>query len=65
VAGALEALISQKDYAVHNILSKTHSRILKISEEFEWWDPELFLNINREEDLQRLPSSISLKRHEK
>jgi len=65
VTGALEDLILQKEYAVHNILSKTHSRILKIPEKFEWWDPELFLSINREEDLQKLPSGISLKRHEK
>jgi molybdopterin-guanine dinucleotide biosynthesis protein A len=64
VTGVLEAMITQKDYAVRNMLSNTQSRVVKIPEEFPWWSPDLFLSINREEDLLRLPSDICLKRDE-
>jgi molybdopterin-guanine dinucleotide biosynthesis protein A len=65
VTGVLEAMITQKDYAVRNILSHAQCRIVKISDEFDWWSPDLFLNINREEDLKRLPPGTSLKRNDK
>jgi len=64
VVEVLEVLIAQKDYAVHKMLSSTSSRILQISEAFEWEFPDLFLNINREEDLRRLPPGFSIKADE-
>lgn len=65
VTSVLEVMITQKDYAVRNMLSNTQSRVLKISEKFEWWSPDLFLSINREEDLRKLPNDMRLKRNEK
>lgn len=64
VIDVLEVLIAQREYAIRKILSNTHSRILKISEKMEWESPDLFLNINREEDLHRLPPGFRWKRNE-
>jgi len=64
VTGVLKELIDQELYAVHQIIPRTQSRILKITESLECWDPNLFLNINREEDLQRIPPDIRKKLNE-
>lgn len=48
-------LINQKHYAVHRALDLVPSRILPISESLPFYSPNLFLNVNRKEDLENLP----------
>ena len=65
VAEVLKELIEQGVYAVHRILSRTRSRSIKITEQLECWHPDLFLNINREEDLSRIPPGTGVRQDEK
>jgi len=58
ITGILKEMIDRRHYAVHRILPLTRSRIVKIGEQLECWHPDLFLNINREEDLKRIPSNV-------
>ena len=51
----MEEMISNKDFAVNHLLTRCHSKIVPISNEMECWLPELFLNINSKEDLDRIP----------
>lgn len=52
---AMEEMISNQDFAVNHLLTRCHSKIVPISKEMECWLPELFLNINSKEDLERIP----------
>ena len=58
VLGIMEEIIAQKDYAVHRILPQCKSKIVWITEEMECWNPDLFLNINSMEDLNRIPHGL-------
>jgi molybdopterin-guanine dinucleotide biosynthesis protein A len=49
-----EACIQQKEYAVHKALRKSRSKVLIIHQHMDFWHPELFININTREDLERL-----------
>jgi molybdenum cofactor guanylyltransferase len=55
MTGVMEEIIAQHDYAVHRILPHCKSKIVRITEKMECWHPDLFLNINSVEDLNRLP----------
>ncbi len=55
VTELMEKNITQNDYAVHRILPQCKSKIVPITEEMECWHPDLFLNINSVEDLNRIP----------
>jgi len=55
VTGVMEEIIAQNDYAVHRILTRCKSKIVRIKEEMECWHPDLFLNINSVKDLNRIP----------
>ena len=65
--GALDAMaemIRQRDYAVQGIVERTRSRVLKITNANACWHQDLFLNINREADLSRIPPDLDLTRNE-
>jgi molybdopterin-guanine dinucleotide biosynthesis protein A len=55
ITGLIKEMISQNDLAVNHLLTRCRSRIVPVSEEMECWQPDLFLNINSREDLQRIP----------
>lgn len=55
VTGVMEEIIAQNNYAVHRILPLCKSKIVRITKEMECWHPDLFLNINSAEDLNRIP----------
>jgi molybdenum cofactor guanylyltransferase len=55
VTEIMEDIIEQKNYAVHTMLPKCKSRIVRITENMDCWHPNLFLNINSKEDLNYLP----------
>lgn len=54
----LEDLIKEKRYAVHQALSRATSLILNIQEDMPFYHPDLFLNINSMEDLERIPGNL-------
>jgi molybdopterin-guanine dinucleotide biosynthesis protein A len=58
ISGVLEALIKEKKYAVRQALPKVASRVLNIRADMPFYHPELFLNINRMEDLGRIPENL-------
>jgi molybdopterin-guanine dinucleotide biosynthesis protein A len=51
-------LIKKKSYAVYGAIPLTRSRILVIEQEMPFYHPDLFLNINQMEDLDRLPDDF-------
>jgi len=53
-----EKLISQKRYAVHHAIQLGNSKIIPIDDELSFWNSEIFLNINKVDDLKKLPSEI-------
>lgn len=60
-ASIMEEMISKKDFAVNHLLSRCHSKVVPISGEMECWRPDLFLNINSQEDLKRIPTDFGSK----
>lgn len=50
-----EKLISAKSYAVHRAIQLANSKIILINKHMSFWNPDIFLNINKQEDLKRLP----------
>ncbi len=64
VIGLMEQMIAEQDFTVHHLLTRCHSGIIQISEEMECWQAELFMNINRKEDLHRLPPGFGTKSNE-
>ncbi len=58
LSGILDQMIREKEYAVHAILSRARSRIVLIEPSHSFWQRDLFLNINREEDLEKLPNGF-------
>jgi molybdopterin-guanine dinucleotide biosynthesis protein A len=55
VAGVIQEMISHNDFAVNHLLKRCRGRIVPVLEEMECWHPDLFLNINSREDLDRIP----------
>jgi molybdopterin-guanine dinucleotide biosynthesis protein A len=58
VLGAFRDLIKKKQYAVHQVIPMIKSRVLIIDDTMAFYHPDLFLNINRQSDLNRLPSGF-------
>ncbi len=52
------AMIEEKKYAVHKALPLVRSMVLEIKPEMTFYHPDLFLNINRKEDLESLPENF-------
>lgn len=50
-----EQLISQKKYAVHKAIKEGNSKIIQLNDQMNFWDPDMFLNVNKAEDLEKLP----------
>jgi molybdopterin-guanine dinucleotide biosynthesis protein A len=51
-------LISRKEYAVHQSFTRVRTKFVPIGPELPFYRPDLFLNINREEDLKELPGDF-------
>lgn len=49
-----ETCIRQDEFAVHRALKMAHAKVVRIDESMSFWSPQLFLNINRMEDLDKL-----------
>ncbi len=56
--GVFQDLINKKQYAVHQVIPAARSKVLLIGEEMPFFHPDLFLNINRQKDLDHLPSDL-------
>ncbi len=52
------AMIKEKIYAVHRVLPRALSLLLDIWPGLSFYHPDLFLNINRIEDLENLPENF-------
>ncbi len=58
MTGIFGKMIEEKRYAVHQLIPMVSSLVLNIKPEMEFYHPDLFLNINRKEDLKRLPENF-------
>lgn len=58
MSGVFESMIEKKEFAVHRALPLAHSRVLPIHPVMPFYRPDLFMNINREEDLKSLPENL-------
>lgn len=57
-AHIFEKLISEKKYAVHHAIQLGNSKIIPIDDKMSFWNSDIFLNINKVDDLKKLPSEI-------
>lgn len=55
VANILGDMIEKRRYAVHGALPFVRNRIILIEKQMPFFRPDIFLNINEESDLDRLP----------
>jgi len=53
VAENIHEMILGETYAMHELFPKVRTRILRIGKEMPFYHPDLFLNVNRPDDLQR------------
>lgn len=53
-----ESCIQRNEFAVHKVLKLSKSKIVRIDRHMSCWNPHLFININRVEDLESLPSDF-------
>lgn len=51
-------LIEEKQYAVHRVIPLVQALVLPIKKDLPFYHPNLFLNINRMEDLDKLPGDF-------
>lgn len=58
---ALESIqkqVEDKSYAVHKVLPLVHSKTILIKPTMTFYHPDLFMNINHESDLDRIPPEL-------
>ena len=58
MTGIFGKMIEEKKYAVHQLIPMVSSLVLNIKPEMKFYHPDLFLNINRKDDLKRLPENF-------
>ncbi len=58
MTGIFGKMIEEKRYAVHQLIPMVSSLVLNIKPEMKFYHPDLFLNINRKDDLKRLPEDF-------
>jgi molybdopterin-guanine dinucleotide biosynthesis protein A len=56
--GIFKELIAHRTYAIHQALSMARTRFVAIDENLSFFRPDLFLNINRREDLRKIPDEL-------
>ena len=56
VADVFRDLIGKKMYAVYRVLPLVNSKTVLIDDRMPFYHPDIFLNINQESDLKRLPA---------
>lgn len=54
LTGLLKEMIAEEDYAVRHLRSKCKSKLVPVTRDMSCWHPDLFLNINSREDLEKL-----------
>jgi molybdopterin-guanine dinucleotide biosynthesis protein A len=59
VIPAIRHMVAQKNYAVHQLIPRVCSRFVLIEPGMPFYQPELFLNINRQDDLEHFPAMDS------
>ncbi len=59
-----EALIARKQYAIHQALAMSRTRYVILDKTLPFYRDDLFLNINREEDLRKIPQDLKLRNGE-
>lgn len=65
ITDILIKMIARNDFAVNHLLSLCNSKIVPVTNEMECWLPDLFLNINSQEDLHRIPPGFGAEQDEK
>jgi molybdopterin-guanine dinucleotide biosynthesis protein A len=58
VFATFEKLIKAGNYSVHKAVPEVKSKTILIDKNMSFYDPNLFLNINRESDLDSLPQEL-------
>jgi len=56
----LKEMIASGDHAMHRLFSRVSTTVVPVGPEYPWYHPELFLNLNRPEDLRRLENYLKL-----
>lgn len=64
VTEVLTKMIARNDFAVNHLLTQCTSKIVPVTKEMECWLPDLFLNINSQEDLHNIPSGFGVEKNE-
>ncbi len=64
VADIFDRMIREMQYAVHMTISKAKGKVILIDRSHPFFHPDLFLNINRKEDLEKLPADWRKENHE-
>jgi molybdopterin-guanine dinucleotide biosynthesis protein A len=54
LTGKLKEMIAAEDYAVRHLRSKCKTKLVPVTRAMPCWHPDLFLNINSREDLEKL-----------
>lgn len=53
-ANVMEEMIGLGDHAMHKLYSRVRTKVVAIGPHYPWFEPGLFLNLNRPEDLRQL-----------
>lgn len=64
ITDLLSRMITRNDFAVYHLLTQCNSKIVPVTKEMECWLPELFLNINSQEDLHNIPPGFGVEKDE-
>jgi len=64
ITDVLTKMIARNDLAVNHLLTQCRSKILPVTKEMDCWSPDLFLNINTQEDLNRIPPGFGVEQDE-
>lgn len=59
-----ETCIRQNVFAVHKALKMAQTKVVRIEKHMSFWNPQLFLNINRMEDLEKLTPGFGSRKNE-
>lgn len=57
-ADTIQKMISDKIFGVHHLFPRLHTFVFRVNESMPFYHPNIFLNINSEEDLLHLPGDF-------
>jgi len=58
MTGILKNLVDQQIYAVHKAIPAARSKTIILEESMPFYQEDIFLNINRKKDLEKLPKTL-------